>query len=170
MSNPKRNSIESPIKIELKMMPAFRRRQSMMNPVPASLVVDKQFRNSLKRFSQNQDQILIQISKLSNFDIKEERDDSGSSDDDSFSHQVSPLKSNVKSKMLVSEDLSTSSHQINQFDKQRYFQCKVQKEEDSQIAQISDKDEDQGPINELEQNLLLSVYSEGIKRFDSVNG
>lgn len=53
MSNPKRNSIESPLKISLKMMPAFKRRQSMMNPVPASLVVDKKFRNSLKRLSDN---------------------------------------------------------------------------------------------------------------------
>ena len=38
------------------------------------------------------------------------------------------------------------------------------------VANISDKDEDQGPINELEQNLLLSVYSEGLNNVDSVGG
>ena len=141
-----------------------------MNPVPASLIVDKKFRNSLKRLSDNQDQILIQISKLSNFDIEEERDDSRSSGDFQ-SQQVSPLKSDIKpAKIVLSDFESASTHKINQFDKQKYFQYKLQKEEGSRIAHLSDKNEDHGPINELEQNLLMSIYSDDRARLDSVEG
>lgn len=107
---------------------------------------------------------------MSNFDIKEERDDSRSSDN-SYSQQVSPLKSNIKPANFVLSDVeSASTHKINQFDKQKYFQYKFQREEGSRIAQLSDKNEDLGPINELEQNLLLSIYSDDRARLDSVEG
>ena len=117
----KRNSIESPLKIQLKILPPSKRRQSMMNPVPASLIVDKKFRNSLKRLSANQDQILVQLSKISNFDIQEERDDSQSSGDNSYSQQVSPIKSYQKSNLQLSEFQSVSTHKINQFSLQKCF-------------------------------------------------
>lgn len=158
--DPTLHSIDSPIKVQLKVTQPVKRRQSLMNPLPASLIIDKNLKNSLKRFSVNQDQIMLQIAKLENFDIKEELDDSRSiSGDQSFSRKASPLKASNKTALQVSDMASTSTNQIQQFNRQIYFQLRAQKEVTNLIGAINVREDEEASIAELEQNMQLSEDS-----------